>query len=64
MGLAVTATGNHFLVDSLAGSGLAAATLLAIHLYRRRVPAHRLRGARAALPLAAVSSSRRWISDR
>jgi hypothetical protein len=64
MGLAVTATGNHFLVDSLAGFGLAAATLVAIHLYRRRGPAHGLRGALAALPLAAVGSSRRWISDR
>jgi PAP2 superfamily len=38
MGLAVTATGNHFFVDSLAGAGLAAATLLAIHLFHRRAP--------------------------
>ena len=59
MGLAVTATGNHFFVDSLAGFGLAAATLLAIHLYRRWVPVHGLRGALATLPLAAVRSSRR-----
>jgi hypothetical protein len=38
MTLAVTATGNHFFVDSLAGAALAGATLLAIHLFRRWAP--------------------------
>jgi PAP2 superfamily len=37
MALAVTATGNHFFVDSLAGAGIAGATLLTIHLSRRWV---------------------------
>jgi PAP2 superfamily protein len=38
MGLAVTATGNHFFVDSLAGAALAGITVLGIHLYRRWAP--------------------------
>jgi hypothetical protein len=38
MALAVTATGNHFFVDSLAGAALAGTTLLAIHLFRRWTP--------------------------
>ena len=64
MGLAVTATGNHFFVDSLAGAGLAAATLLAIHLFHRRPPragpvcARMVRVFRAAAVRSGVARSR------
>ena len=44
MALTVTATGNHFFVDSLAGAGLAGATVLAVYVLRRWAPWRRVSG--------------------